>query len=183
VELNLVPDAELLARCRKEPAAFGEFYGRHERAVFSYLFRRTRDAELAADLSAETFARALLAAGRFQDGPDPAIAWMLGIARNVLGHSLRRRQVDDRARRKLRMAPLVLEDSTLAALERLHAHDLLSGALERLPKAQAQAVRARIVDERDYDEIAADLRTSQAVVRQRVSRGLAELRRQLGDTK
>ncbi len=37
---------------------------------------------------------------------------------------------------------------------------------------------ARIVDERSYADIAAVMRTSQSVVRQRVSRGLAALRDQ-----
>jgi DNA-directed RNA polymerase specialized sigma24 family protein len=37
-------------------------------------------------------------------------------------------------------------------------------------------VLARVVDEGSYAEIAAQLKTSQSVVRQRVSRGLATLR-------
>jgi DNA-directed RNA polymerase specialized sigma24 family protein len=35
------------------------------------------------------------------------------------------------------------------------------------------------MEERDYEDIAKELRCSEAVVRQRVSRGLARLRRQL----
>ena len=42
------------------PQAFGEFYARHERAVFRYFYRRVVDAEVAADLTAESFAAALL---------------------------------------------------------------------------------------------------------------------------
>ena len=53
-------------------------------------------------------------------------------------------------------------------------------ALAGLPADQREAVLARIVDERDYGEIAADLR-SESVARKRVSRGLARLRDQLGE--
>jgi RNA polymerase sigma-70 factor (ECF subfamily) len=38
-----------------------------------------------------------------------------------------------------------------------------------------------VVDERDYAEIAKDLRCSEAVVRKRVSRGLARMRDQMGE--
>ena len=177
----MTSDEDLLAATARDARAFGEFYARHERAVFRYFYRRTRDAEVAADLSAECFAAALLASRRFRAGSSPAVAWLFGIARNVLGRSAERRQVESRARAKLRMPPLVLEDETLAALDRIHAGQLLDNALAYLPSDQAEAVRARIVDEREYDDIARELRTSEAVVRKRVSRGLGSLRRHVED--
>ncbi len=48
--------------------------------------------------------------------------------------------------------------------------------LDGLPAEQRDAIRARVLDERDYGEIARELRTSELVIRKRVSRGLAELR-------
>jgi RNA polymerase sigma-70 factor (ECF subfamily) len=173
------PDPDLLARSRRDPEAFGTFYARHERAVFAYHYRRVRDVELAADLTAETFAAALWSAPRFARGPQPAIAWLLGIARNVLGRSAERRRVESRARRRLGMPVLVLDDGMLEALERVHAGSVVGDALDHLPPDQAAAVRARIVDERDYGDIAAEMQTSEAVIRQRVSRGLGALRRSL----
>jgi RNA polymerase sigma factor (sigma-70 family) len=172
-------DDELLTSTRRDASAFGLFYARHERIVFAYFHRRTRDVELAADLSAETFAAALYASRRFRPGPEPAIAWLFGIARNVLSRSLERQRVEQRARKRMRMNPIVIEDGTLEALERLYAGDVLAGALDALPADQADAVRARIVHELGYDEIAAGLETSEAVVRKRVSRGLAQLRESL----
>ena len=89
--------------------------------------------------------------------------------------------METRARAKLGMPALILEDDTIAALERIHAGQVLENALAHLPDDQAEAVRARIVDEREYDDIARELRTSEAVVRKRVSRGLSTLRRQVED--
>jgi RNA polymerase sigma-70 factor (ECF subfamily) len=48
--------------------------------------------------------------------------------------------------------------------------------LRRLPVDQREAVSARVLQDRPYDEIAAELQTSSLVVRKRVSRGLAQLR-------
>ena len=174
-------DEDLLAATRRDARAYGEFYARHERAVFGYFYRRTGDVEVSADLSAECFAAALIASERFRPGGPPAIAWLFGIARNILGRSLERRRVETRARAKLGMPALILEDETIAALERIHAGQVLENALAYLPAEQAEAVQARIVDERGYDDIARELRTSEAVVRKRVSRGLNTLRRQVED--
>src|SRR5687768_14533136 len=63
-------DEELLGSSGRE--AFGMFYDRHARAVLEYFARRTRDPESAADLTAETFAAAIVARRRFRPGPMPA---------------------------------------------------------------------------------------------------------------
>jgi RNA polymerase sigma factor (sigma-70 family) len=170
-------DDALLARTPGDPEAFGAFYERHERLVLGWLVRRTGDPELAADLCAETFAAALLAASRYRPGGAPAAAWLLGIARHVLAGSLRRRRVEDRARRRLDLPVLVLDDELLERIAAIGADERADALLARLPADQAGAVRARVLDEQPYDRIAAGLRCSESVVRQRVSRGLAQLRR------
>ncbi len=56
--------------------------------------------------------------------------------------------------------------------------DILALA-QGLPTPLREALEARVVQERPYEEIAADLRCSQSVVRQRVSRALKSLRSQM----
>lgn len=43
---------------------FGRFYEEHARVLLRYFYRRTADAEVAADLCAETFAAALASRSR-----------------------------------------------------------------------------------------------------------------------
>jgi DNA-directed RNA polymerase specialized sigma24 family protein len=66
------PDETLLETARGEPAAFGAFYRRHEDRVLSYFLARVGDPEVAADLTAETFAAALASAHRFRRRKEPA---------------------------------------------------------------------------------------------------------------
>ncbi len=70
--ITLLTDDELLSS--NDPEAFGVFYDRHVKALLGYFARRTYDAEEAADLTAETFASALVARRRFKPGGPPAIA-------------------------------------------------------------------------------------------------------------
>lgn len=175
-------DEALLAATRSEPEGFGVFYARHERALLAYFLRRTGRADLAGDLTAETFAAALRSAGRFRPGPAPAAAWLFGIAHHTLSRSVRRGRVEDRARRRLGMARLALDDEELERIDELGARgEPALDALAGLPADQAAAIRARVIGEQDYSEIAAHLRCSESVVRQRVSRGLATLRNRLSE--
>jgi DNA-directed RNA polymerase specialized sigma24 family protein len=87
-------DEELLDASRREPAAFGVFYERHEERMLRYFVSRVGDAEVAADLTAETFAAALAGAHRFRARKGPAVAWLFGIARNTLAVSKRRGRVE-----------------------------------------------------------------------------------------
>jgi RNA polymerase sigma factor (sigma-70 family) len=173
-------DADLLLATPQHPEAFAELYRRNERAMLVYFLRRTRSGELAADLTAEVFAAALAAAPRFRPrGDAPAQAWLFAIARHVFARSRRRARVEDRARRRLGMAPLELTDEMVASIESLDDRaegEAAAALLEDLPYDQREALRARVVEEREYDDIARELCCSEAVVRQRVSRGLASLR-------
>jgi RNA polymerase sigma factor (sigma-70 family) len=174
--METMDDDALLAATRQDPEAFGAFYRRHERAIFAYFRRRVGGPELAADLTAETFAAALLAVRHYRPDGRPAAGWLFGIARNVLGRSVERRRVEDRARRRLGMPALELDETQLEALERIHGDDHVAALLAALPADEAVAIRARVIDEHGYPEIAAGLRCSEQVVRKRVSRGLARLR-------
>jgi RNA polymerase sigma-70 factor (ECF subfamily) len=177
-------DEDLLLAARHEPEAFALFYRRHVRALAAYFWRRSRDAETTADLTAETFAAALDGCARFDPSRGPAIGWLYGIAHRQLGTLARRGAVEQRARRRLGMARLELDDE---ALERVEADAICEGPqarvleeLAELPPDQRAAVEARVLHELDYAQIALATGASELVVRKRVSRGLAALRGRLG---
>jgi len=178
--LEQCSDAELLTRTGSQPEAFGVFYRRYERPILVYATRRCATPDAAADLCAEVFASALASSKRYRAERGPAIAWLYGIASNTLSASRRRGRVADGARKRLQMEPLVLDDEDLerveAVIDAQRVAPDLQEMLDTLPVDQRDAVLARIVDEQAYDEIAADLKCSPAVVRQRVSRGLNTLR-------
>jgi RNA polymerase sigma factor (sigma-70 family) len=178
-------DGELLGSVAAgDGAAFATFYRRHLSMVVAFLLRETGDREATADLTAEVFAATFLAARRFRArGAGSARPWVLGIARNKLLESRRRGRVEARARRRLAFEPEVLDDDDLARVDELAAaaDQPALKLVEQLPERQRAAVRSRVLEEREYVEIALQLNCSELVARQRVSRGLARLRDQLKD--
>ena len=170
-------DDELLAATREQPDAFGEFYERHARAVLAHLAHSCRDTELALDLTAEVFAAALAASGRYRPGEATARTWLFGIAKNKLAEVRRRRARADSARRRLGIPALSFADEAIERVEEaLDAEraGYLNG-MAGLSDEERTAVTARVIHERDYAELAAAAGTSEAAIRQRVSRGLAKL--------
>jgi RNA polymerase sigma-70 factor (ECF subfamily) len=184
MDWTLEPDEALLVAAVHERAAFGVFYERHERAVLGFFGALTRRAEVSADLTAETFALALESAGNFDATIGSARMWLFGIARNVLSQSARRGRVESAARRRIGLDALVLRPEHVELISELIAAEgdaIVERWLAELPTDQADALRARVLDEREYADIATDLRCSEAVVRQRVSRGLGRLRRRMSE--
>ncbi len=168
------------AVARGDAGAFGVLYRRHLPVVLRACLSQTGNREVAADLTAEVFAAALTSAHRYRAGHGTVLAWLLGIARNKLLESRRRGRVADSARRRLRLDPVLLTDADLERVEeRASLDEDVMARVAELPPALRDAVMGRVVEERPYEQIASELRCSESVVRQRVSRALKTLRSQM----
>jgi len=174
-------DAGLVARiAHGDRAAFAEIYDRYLPLVLRWSLRETGNREIAADLASETFAAALIASPRYRASKGAVGTWLLGIARNKLRESRRHHRIEDSARRRVGLDRTELTDADLERIDELVSLD--AGVVELfdgLPAVLREAVAQRVIEERSYEEIAADLSCSESVIRQRVSRGLRTLRSQL----
>jgi len=82
--------------------------------------------------------------------------------------------------KRLGLERLAITDADLERVEELAGlDDVILARIAELPEDQRNAIVSRIIDERPYDEIASQLACSESVVRQRVSRGLKNLRAQV----
>ena len=132
-----ISDEDLLASSDSE--AFDVFYDRHVRALLGYFARRTRDPEIAADLTAETFACAIAGQARCRASGAPALAWLYTIAARRLAEHQRRGAGERRMQHALALErpPLTTEDAALIALL---ADEATGTLLAELPSAQRDAV-------------------------------------------
>ncbi|MGK2877413.1 MAG: RNA polymerase sigma factor [Solirubrobacterales bacterium] len=152
--------------------------------LLSYFARRTADPQIAFDLVGETFAEAIASRKSFRGkSREDARRWLFGIARNLMNNYFRRGQVEQRAIQSLQFEPADLTESDAAQIEELaelqRVRAAVQTALGRLKPEYRDAVRARILEQREYSEIAQSLGTSEDVVRARVSRGLKKLKREI----
>jgi RNA polymerase sigma factor (sigma-70 family) len=177
-------DEELLATSGDHPQHFVALYDRTLPGLLAFFVRRTLDAQVAADLAAETLAEAYASRGRFRDrGEGSAAGWLYTIARRKLARYFRRLRVEDAARRRLGMERIELGSEDIERIEALIDFEQVGrevkDAFEELRADQREALRLRVIEGRSYRETAAALDCSEDVVRARVSRGLRRLAAQL----
>ena len=171
---SLAADEERLAiAARTDRDAFARLYLAHRSPVYRYLRARCGPDD-AADLTAETFERALRAIGRYRPGRAGFRAWLFRIARNA---------AIDHHRRASRAAPPDSErqepsaESVVVAQE---AADELMRMLSRLSGDQREAIAMRYGAGLTAREIGEVLDRSEAAAQKLVSRGLAALKEAYG---
>ncbi len=163
-----------------DPGEFDALYRRESEAVLVFFTRRTLDAEIALDLTGETFAAAYIGWRRLRGrSTEERQAWIYTIARRRLSRYLRRGRVERNGLRRLGIQVPVAHEDDLALIEERAGlavlREALSVELERLSAEQRRALQLRIVEEQPYEEVARHLGISQPAARARVSRGLRAL--------
>jgi RNA polymerase sigma-70 factor (ECF subfamily) len=176
----------LLRRSVDDPAAFHDFYRAYIDRIVVFFARRTYDADTALDLAGETFALALERRSQFRGRTaEEEQGWLFAIARNQLLRYWKRGEVERAALQRLGCDPPESATEDLEWVERRADLPLLRAtvrtALDELPSDQAYAVTARVVNAREYSDLAGELNVSEQVVRARVSRGLRAMAETLGE--
>lgn len=148
--------------------------------VLTFCARRVLDAEVALDLTAETFAQAFRGRRGFRGRSEPeARAWLLTIARRQIARYLEHGVRDRRLVERLGVQIPRIDSGEVEEIERRAGLKELRGIvrqeLELLSEDQRVALMLRVVEERSYGEISRLLSVEEATVRARVSRGLRAL--------
>ncbi len=94
-----------LRRIAVDPDAFEAFYREHLDAIHRFVARRVADPHHASDLVADIFLAAIDGAATYDPRRGPPVAWLFGIARNVVADDLRQRARERRARVRPRRWP------------------------------------------------------------------------------
>jgi RNA polymerase sigma-70 factor (ECF subfamily) len=166
----------------RDPEGFHQFYERHALRLRGWLRRETGSTDVANDLTAEAFAQALVSLKRFRGTTEgEAVAWLYGIAHNLLREFRRRHRVETAARHRLGM-PVRDYGAYDEAEELADAQSLapaLEEALAELPPHERAALDLRVIDGLRFDEIAERLAVASPAARMRVTRALRSLRARL----
>lgn len=159
---------------RDHRPSYQQLFDRHQRAVYGFLLRRTRDQEQAAELFQETWLKVYR--GRHTWKPQQAFRpWLFGIAANT------RRDAGRKATRTLQTVEI---DDRLGQSARRHAERMtLEAAIEALPDSLREAFLLGAVHGFDHREVAAQLDISPANARARISRARKALRESLAGGK
>jgi RNA polymerase sigma factor (sigma-70 family) len=115
------PDTGDLTNLGTDPVAFEAFYRRYMDPVQQFIARRVTDPHTAADLTAEVFVAVIESAASYRPARGSEVAWLFGIARNIVAAEGRR------SARRLRANGLaagrrLLDTDDLVRIEERHAY-------------------------------------------------------------
>jgi RNA polymerase sigma-70 factor, ECF subfamily len=165
-------DRPLIEAAQSEPARFAELYDHNFDRVYAFFARRVSSREEAQDLTAEVFHQALASIRTFKWQGAPFIAWLYGIAANVLSKHWRKQG---------KHVEQELTDLSSMGGE-IERSVMLAKAVEMLLPDQKQVIIRRFVDQKSIREIAQELGRSEGAVKQLQLRALENLRAKLGGT-
>jgi RNA polymerase sigma-70 factor (ECF subfamily) len=167
-------DAEVVARVRDDPAAFGVLYARYVGSIYRYCYRALGGREAAEDATSQTFTAALAALPRYRGGSFRG--WLFAIARNAVADARRRwPTLPFESAGVLRDASPTPEEQAMAT----EAGGSLRAALTRLTPEQRDVVELRLAG-LTGPEIARALGRRPEAVKSTQFRAYARLRDVLG---
>src|SRR5882757_7991932 len=171
-------DATLIEQSGDDASSFAAIFDRHASAVHRYLARRA-GAQIADDLTAETFLVALSRRRKFDPVHRTALPWLYGIATNLLRQHRRTEMRQYRALARTGVDPVLIEGHADAVSARVTAEAMtrdLAAALARLSSGERDVLLLHAWAELTHDEIATGLGIAPTTVRTRLHRARTKIR-------
>ena len=171
-----------MAEIASDPDAFERFYREHVEAVQRFVARRVGDPYLAADLTADVFVAVIESAGSYRRSRGEPVAWLFGIARNVVADERRRTAKELRTAARIRGRELVDEDDLASLHERIDresAARALYQELRLLPTGERAVLELVALDGLSAGEAGKALGIGAVATRVRLHRARRRLRGRL----
>jgi RNA polymerase sigma-70 factor, ECF subfamily len=180
-------DAELVLLCQKhDNAAFEELVRRHQRTVYSLLYKLAPEWTDSADLAQEAFIRIWRGIGKLQN-PRSFRSWLTQIVTNIFYDELRKRprqlptlSLDQsfESDEEQDMGTRDVKDTTAGPDELCQRKELnliVQKAMTSLPEQFRTVIVLRELEGLSYEEIAVLTNTDLGTVKSRISRGRTKI--------
>jgi len=171
------PDADdrvLVEAAQRDPSRFADLYERHFERVYAFVVRRVRDRDVAEDVTAEVFHRALASLPKYEWRGAPFGAWLFRIASNAIA---------DRFKRSAREAAALVDApdaSVFLDVDHIDQVARLFRLVDMLPADQRSVIIHRFVDERSIRDVAQRMNRTEGAIKQLQLRALETLRARMG---
>ena len=166
---------EEIQAAQVNPAAFRPLYTRYYESIFRYIYKRTTDESLSADICSQVFMKAMKKIEGYSYQGVPFSAWLFRIASNEVAQHYRSTQ-------KHRVVSV--EDANLSnMMEEIKEGDsenhrqLLLTALEELRPKDLEVIEMRFFEKRPFAEIANILDITESNAKVRTYRVLERLKK------
>lgn len=174
---NIQKEWKEIQAAQRDIALFRPLYNRYYEAIFRFVFRRTTDEDLTADLCSQVFLKAMQRLDNYTFQGVPFSAWLYRIASNEVAQHFR-------ANKKNRVVSI--EDTGfLDIMEEMQEEDhealrrLLIDKLDELKETDLQLIELRFFEHRPFKEIAEILDMTESNAKVKTYRILERLKKKM----
>lgn len=168
-------EAQLVARAKEDPSAFGDLYELHFQRMYRFVYSRVQDRAVAEDVTSEVFMKALRSIGRYQDTGRPFSAWLYQIAVNAVADRYRSQRPVEDIDEQYQLSDGASLEETAAHRDELRR---IWRLIEELPDQQRTALVLKFQEDMKIEDIAVAMGKSAGAVKLLVHRGVTRLRQQ-----
>ena len=179
-------DNILLEMDQLDPETFGLIYDKYYQPVFGFIYSRTRNNELAKDLTSETFFQALKNISKFKPQKNKKVqSWIFAIAVAQIGNYYRK--VSKLFEVTTEEAPEILAKDEYQpdiamqigedAVELKQQIDLLTKMMKKLSCRQQDIITLRFFSKMTIPEIADVVKMKEGTVKSHIHRAIKKLRK------
>jgi len=178
----MLPDEEsaLLERAREyDQAAIAEIYDRYSLRIYNYIYHRLGNVHAAEDLTATVFLRMLEAIRSSKAWQTSFSGWLYRIAHNLVVDYYRTGQQDRNV--PLDDWPIASSEHPADVAERSISQQRVRTAIGQLTGEQGLVIALKFIEGMSNSEVATVVGKSEGAVKSLQFRGLATLRRLIGE--
>jgi RNA polymerase sigma-70 factor (ECF subfamily) len=172
---EILREYETVKQAAKDPAEFQILYDRYFSAIFNFIFRRIDDEEITADLTSQTFLKALGNLKKYKYKGVPFSAWLYKIASNEVNRHYRN------GKKKLVYSFDEAEFENLIEQNREEAIEIdieyIIRQMQSMCEADIEVLELRFFEEKSFAEVAFILEISEANAKMRTYRAVDKLKK------
>ncbi len=180
-ETDLKQELQQIEAAKTSPARFDVLYDRYYKSIFVFVYRRTGDEELTADLTSHVFLKAMVNIKKYQYKGVPFSAWLFRIAFNEINMYFRKNKSDrvvslDKSN-VLNIISEAKEEENTEALQKMML------ALKKLEQDDLQLIELRFFEKRSFAEVGAIIGITETNAKVKVYRILDKLKKLMSNFK
>ena len=173
-DIEIKEELQLIEAAKENSARFGLLYDKYYKSIFVFIYRRTDDEELTADITSQVFLKALINIKKYEYKGVPFSAWLFRIAFNEINMYFRK----NNAQRVVSLNQYAMVQIAQEAELEENAEGIkqMMIAVKQLDALELQLIELRFFEMRQFKEIGEILNITEANAKMKLYRILDKLK-------
>ncbi len=174
-DTDIQQELQQISAAKINPARFDVLYEKYYRSIFVFIYRRTGDEELCADITSHVFLKALINIKKYQFKGVPFSAWLFRIAFNEINMYFRKNKANRIVSLDKNNLHQIVQE--IAPDDNSEAEQKMMLALKKLDSDDIQLIEFRFFEKRSFSEIGEIVGITENNAKVKVYRILDKLRK------